>query len=68
MNDYQRVKDFVDGAKSGIDWLQHKGQLETPTPSEYEDGFRSALDAISGFFHEIEEERAPKAFGAVVVD
>ena len=66
MSDYQRVKDFVDGAKTGIDWLNHRGQLATSKPSEYEDGFRSALDAISNYFDHIEEERAPRAFGAVV--
>jgi hypothetical protein len=67
MSDYELVKAFVDGAKTGIDWLHHKGRLESPTTSEYEDGFRSALDAITGYFDEIEEARAPRAFGAVAV-
>jgi hypothetical protein len=66
VSDYQRVKDFVDGAKTGIDWLNHRGELRESKPSEYEDGFRSALDAIGNYFDEIDEGRAPKAFGAVV--
>lgn len=58
MSDYERVKAFVDGAKTGIDWMYHQGRLADLKPSEYADGFRHALDAIGGYFDEIEEHGA----------
>jgi hypothetical protein len=57
MSDYERIQSFIDGAKTGIDWLNHKGRLASSTPSEYEEGFRHALDAISGYFDEIADAK-----------
>lgn len=57
MNDFDRVRAFIDGAKTGIDWLNHKGACKDGTPSEYENGFRHALDAIGGFLEDIDEEK-----------
>lgn len=56
MSDLDRVKSFIDGAMTGIDWLNHKGALRESKPPEYENGFRHALDAISGYIDDIEEE------------
>jgi hypothetical protein len=55
--DFERVRSFIDGAKTGIDWLNHKGTLKDSSPSEYEQGFRHALDAIGGFLSDIDEEK-----------
>jgi hypothetical protein len=53
---FERVKSFIDGAKTGIDWLHHKGAGKPMSPTEYEEGFRHALDAISGHIDDIESE------------
>lgn len=57
MSDYERVKAFVDGAKTGLDWMNHRGRLLELKPSEYEEGFRHALDALTGYFDEIDEAK-----------
>ena len=57
MSDYERIQSFVEGAKTGIDWLNHKGVHQPSTPPEYEDGFRSALDAIGNYFDHLAEEK-----------
>ena len=53
---FERVKSFIDGAKTGIDWLHHQGTGKPRNPSEYEEGFRHALDAIGGHIDDIESE------------
>jgi hypothetical protein len=58
MNDLERVRAFIDGAKTGIDWLNHKGALREGSPTEYENGFRHCLDAIGGFIDDLDEEKA----------
>jgi len=57
--DFERVRSFVDGAKTGIDWLNHKGRCRESAPSEYEEGFRHALDAIGDCIDRIDEEKKP---------
>jgi hypothetical protein len=57
VSDYERIQSFVDGAKTGIDWLRHKGCCAEGTPTEYEAGFRHALDAITGYFDEIADAK-----------
>jgi hypothetical protein len=56
-NDFERAHAFIDGAKTGIDWLNHRGACKEATPSDYEEGFRHALDAIGGYFDDIDEEK-----------
>ena len=58
-DDFERIRSFIEGAKTGIDWLNHRGEFKTSTPSEYEDGFRSALDAIGNYFDHLDEEKNP---------
>ena len=54
MSDFERIKSFIEGAATGIDWLNHKGACKESSPSEYETGFRHALDAIGGYIDRIE--------------
>jgi hypothetical protein len=56
VSELRQILAFVDGAKTGIDWLNHKGRGKTSDPSEYEEGFRAALDAIGGFIDDIQSE------------
>jgi hypothetical protein len=58
--DFERVRAFINGAKTGIDWLNHKGACRESSPPEYEEGFRHALDAIGGFIEDIDEEKEPQ--------
>lgn len=56
MTDYERIKSFIEGAITGIDWLNHKGACKESAPSEYETGFRHALDAVTGYMDQIESD------------
>lgn len=56
MSELERILAFVNGAKTGIDWLNHKGRMRESSPPEYEEGFRHALDAIGGFIDDIQSE------------
>jgi hypothetical protein len=55
-NEFEQARAFIEGAKTGIDWLNHKGRCRESSPPEYEEGFRHALDAIGGYFDHIDEE------------
>ena len=56
MDKFEATKTFVDGAKTGIDWMSHRGACEKHEQTEYQKGFRHCLDAIGGFMEDLVEE------------
>lgn len=51
MSDLQRVKDFIEGYMTGIDFMTSNTDLK---PNEYQTGYRHAFDAMAGFLDDIE--------------
>jgi len=49
----QRVKDFVEGYATGLDFMTSNSDLKA---NEYQLGFRHAFDAIAGFLDDIEAQ------------
>jgi hypothetical protein len=55
VSELERILAFVDGAKTGLDWMDSRdgGKVER---NEYWRGFREALDAIGGCIDRIQSE------------
>ncbi|MBT2587933.1 hypothetical protein [Arthrobacter sp. ISL-95] len=56
MSDLAQVRSFIDGAKTSLDWMtSHNAPEPRHEPTDYERGFRHALDAVGGCLDEIKE-------------
>ena len=51
-----RMEDFVNGAKTALDWMTSHNNPQSHEPSHYEQGFRHALDAFSGHVTDVHEQ------------
>lgn len=55
MSHLDRLEAFVDGAKTSLDWMTGHNAPVAHEPSQYEMGFRHALDAVGGAIDDIRE-------------
>jgi hypothetical protein len=56
--DFERVRAFIDGAKTSLDWITSSNAPDPRKLSDFELGFRHALDAIGGQISDIDEEKS----------
>ena len=59
--DFERVRAFIEGAKTSLDWITSSNAPEPHKLSDFELGFRHALDAVGGEIADIDEEKSAPA-------